>query len=156
MKKKDTIVFDLDGTIADIAHRVHLVKRPRPDWPRFFKSCSGDKVNAWCLELAKAMAAAGYKIVVVSARSREAAQETKDWFAQHWDPAGFKYSVELIRAQGDSTPDQILKQAWLNTSGLLDRILFVVDDRTRVVDMWRANGLTCLQCDRWEEFKTPK
>jgi len=27
------------------------------------------------------------------------------------------------------------------------RIEFVVDDRQQVVDMWRRNGITCLQCD---------
>jgi len=26
-------------------------------------------------------------------------------------------------------------------------IAFAVDDRQQVVDMWRANGVTCLQCD---------
>ena len=27
-------------------------------------------------------------------------------------------------------------------------ILFVVDDRQQVVNMWRDNGITCLQCDK--------
>jgi hypothetical protein len=27
-----------------------------------------------------------------------------------------------------------------------DKILFVVEDRSRVVEMWRSEGLTCLQC----------
>ena len=26
------------------------------------------------------------------------------------------------------------------------RVLFVVEDRSRVVEMWRAEGLVCLQC----------
>jgi hypothetical protein len=26
------------------------------------------------------------------------------------------------------------------------RILFVVEDRSRVVKMWRSEGLVCLQC----------
>ena len=25
-------------------------------------------------------------------------------------------------------------------------VLFAIDDRQQVVDMWRANGVTCLQC----------
>lgn len=27
-------------------------------------------------------------------------------------------------------------------------ILFTIDDRQSVVDMWRANGITCLQCKK--------
>jgi hypothetical protein len=153
---KDTIVFDLDGTIADIQHRVAYVQRPNPDWNLFYKSVAADKVNIWCLELAKSMAAAGYNIIVVSARSRESQAATDVWFETNWRPAGFKYSVNLIRAEGDYTPDQILKKSWLDSSGLRDRILFVVDDRQRVVDMWRDQGLTCLQCQKWEEYKKPK
>jgi hypothetical protein len=26
------------------------------------------------------------------------------------------------------------------------KVLFVVEDRSRVVEMWRAEGLVCLQC----------
>ena len=62
----------------------------------------------------------------------------------------------MIRASNkDYTPDQDLKKKWLYSFGK-DRVLFVVDDRQRVVDMWRAEGITCLQCEAWPEYKRPK
>jgi hypothetical protein len=151
---KDIVVFDLDGTVADITHRLHLVQTGTPNWPRFFKECVNDVPKEWALFLALGMAAIGKKIVVVSARSQEVQKETEEWFAKHWKD--IPYELNLIRPQGDYTPDDDMKRAWLNASGIKDRILFIVDDRTRVVDMWRAEGLTCLQCDRWEEFKRPR
>ena len=45
-------------------------------------------------------------------------------------------------------PDSEIKQDMLNEIlKTVDKrnILFAVDDRKRVVDMWRANGITCLQ-----------
>ena len=58
----------------------------------------------------------------------------------------------LLRPDGDSTPDQDLKRDWLRGYGK-ERILFAVDDRQKVVDMWRAEGVVCLQCAAWQEFK---
>jgi hypothetical protein len=52
-----------------------------------------------------------------------------------------------MRPARDSRDDGIVK------SELLDRIIadgyepwLAIDDRDRVVEMWRARGLTCLQC----------
>ena len=60
-------------------------------------------------------------------------------------------ALYLLRGEHDKfTPDQDLKRTWLNQFGKED-ILFVVDDRQKVVDMWREEGLTCLQCADWEE-----
>jgi hypothetical protein len=40
--------------------------------------------------------------------------------------------------------DEILKENWLFDIGKKN-IMCVFDDRDKVVNMWRRNGLTCLQ-----------
>lgn len=147
---RDTIVVDLDGTLADIEHRVPLLHSLKPDWRSFYKSCVNDTANTWCVDLMRGMAYIGFKVIIVSARSREVEAETLDWLQKNEIP----YELHMLRAEGDYTQDQVLKKLWLDSYGK-ERILFVVDDRTRVVDMWRANGLTVLQCARWEEYKRP-
>ena len=46
-------------------------------------------------------------------------------------------------------PDDKLKQRWLDDLFPIDSkrldIVCVFDDRDKVVDMWRKNGLTCMQ-----------
>ena len=42
-------------------------------------------------------------------------------------------------------PDEILKKEMLDTFVDKDDVLMTVDDRQKVVDMGRANGLTCFQ-----------
>ena len=42
-------------------------------------------------------------------------------------------------------PDEILKKKMLDKFVDIDDVLFVVDDRNKVVDMWRDLGLTVLQ-----------
>lgn len=144
---KNTVVIDLDGTLADISHRRHLVTREKPDWDSFYDQVYADDVNGWCSSLMSAMKMAGYKVVIVSARRRSTLTSTYQWLVKHRIP--FE-DLFLLRKDDDHRPDTELKQNWLDAYGP-EKVFFVVDDRQKVVDMWRANGITCLQCDKWEE-----
>lgn len=149
------IVVDLDGTLANIDHRVPLVTRDRPDWDAFNMACGDDKPNRWCVKLINEMAPAyGIRLVIVSARSKVVEQETKDWLNNHVT-AFFNGDVELfmLREAGDTTEDVALKMRWLKeVAGGPAAVLFAVDDRQKVVDAWRAAGVTCLQAYFWPEF----
>jgi len=146
---KDTIVIDLDGTLADVRHRRHLVAGKKRDYAAFHAKLSEDTANDWCVELIRSFLANGLLVVIVSARPESCEAATRKWLERHGIPY---HRLHLLRPDGDSTPDQDLKRNWLYSYGK-DRILFVVDDRQKVVDMWRAEGVTCLQCDAWEEGK---
>lgn len=154
---KDIVVVDLDGTLANIDHRLHLIKRDKPDWDGFFRACVDDTPNDWCRELIGSLDHSGLNVFIVSARSKMVFQETVDWLHKHlicrFNTHYSGPALTMLRAEGDYTPDDELKIKWLNESGLKDRILFVVDDRQRVVDMWRKEGLVCLQCYAWPEWK---
>jgi hypothetical protein len=53
-----------------------------------------------------------------------------------------------MRPAGDYTADDVMKEGWLACRILPHyRVLFALDDRKRVADMWRRNGITCLHCD---------
>ena len=43
------------------------------------------------------------------------------------------------------TPDDILKKDMLDKYADIDDVFLVVDDRQKVVDMWRSLGLTVFQ-----------
>jgi len=51
-----------------------------------------------------------------------------------------------MRQAGDYKPDYEHKKELLDLLPK-DRIAFILDDRDQVVNMWRENGLTCLQVD---------
>lgn len=52
-----------------------------------------------------------------------------------------------MRKDGDFRKDSIVKEEiyreWIEP---FHEVLFCIDDRKQVVDMWRSIGLTCLQC----------
>ena len=53
---KKVIIFDVDGTIADVEHRRHLVngdKGFKPDWTAFRKATRFDTPVQWVCDIAK-------------------------------------------------------------------------------------------------------
>ena len=135
------VVFDLDGTLADISHRVHFVRgHGRPDWPAFFSACVDDMPNPHVIDTFKAHLIAGHKVRVWSARSDVVRSETEAWLERHGIDRIF---LQHMRAEGDSTPDAVLKRHWLLLEHQKPDIVY--DDRQRVVDMWRSEGIPCFQ-----------
>lgn len=144
-----TVIFDLDGTLADIRERRTLATKEggKIDWPKFFDpaNISLDKPNHPVIEAFKAMKNAGNTMVIFSGRSDATKEETEKWLAKH----GIVYDKILMRpgtGLGMFTPDDQLKEDWLNNEFPdKNQILCVYDDRDKVVAMWRRNGIPCFQ-----------
>lgn len=43
-RRTSFVVFDLDGTLSNIDHRLHYIQRPpsEKDWAAFFAACEND------------------------------------------------------------------------------------------------------------------
>lgn len=152
------VICDLDGTIADCTHRLNLVKGPieglygdfKPNWDAFFDACVGDKPIQPIMELVKGLRRLGYRIVFLSGRSDRVLNKTVQWLAFHGFFPGDNYEYIGMRKHGDHRPDDIVKLELLSELMVKmcihhENIFCVIDDRKRVVDMWRKQGLTCLQ-----------
>ena len=144
-----TVIFDLDGTLCDITHRLHFIKNGKKDFDGFYKACPADVPKPPIIEINRMCHCAGHRIIISSGRSENVRADTEVWLQRH----NVFYHKMLMRPDACFVPDHALKKAWLD-NGLLgekDDILFVVVDRDRMVKMWRDQGLTCLQVDQWVE-----
>ena len=136
------IIFDLDGTLALINHRRHFVEGEKKDWDAFFQACLKDEPNIPIIKLAHELHDAGNSIEIWSGRSDVVKKETVFWLA-YYVLDRFKLKM---RPKGDFTPDDVLKEQWLNESPQeFKDNLIVFDDRDKVVAMWRRRGITCCQ-----------
>lgn len=143
-----TIIVDLDGTLADVRHRLKHVQAGRTkDWKSFFREMHLDPLNVWCRELILAMKNAGFRIAIVSGRPDDYEDAIRTWLKHHNIP----YDSLHLRKGGDFRADTIVKREILHQHFEKTNILFVVDDRPSVVAMWREEGLVCLQCDPHEQ-----
>ncbi len=138
-------IFDLDGTLALIEHRLHFIATRPKRWDSFFRACVDDAPNPPVIELARTLALdAGWEVWIWSGRSDVVRRETEAWLATH---LGLDLPMRM-RRDGDHQADVELKESWLLALPLEDRarLRFIVDDRASVVAMWRSHGVTCLQC----------
>ena len=58
---------------------------------------------------------------------------------------GVNYPELSLRKDKDRSSDSVVKREMLATIGK-SNFLFVVEDRSRIVEMLRSEGLVCLQC----------
>lgn len=144
--KQQTVIFDLDGTLALIDKRRAKAAKPdgKMNWKTFFASenIALDEPNHPVIESFKAMKAAGFIVGIFSGRDEISRQETMDWLSQH----GIDPMFLRMRPKGSFTPDDVLKKTWLDeivANG--NEVMCVFDDRDKVVKMWRDNGITCFQ-----------
>ena len=141
----NTVIFDLDGTLADIEKRRNLSTKDngKMDWDKFFdpKNIKLDEPNLPVTLLAKMMHDKGFRIVIFSGRLDVTKEATKRWLEDN----GIKWDILKMRPQHMKFVDDAeLKKEWLHELGK-DSVFLVVDDRKKVVDMWRREGMDVWQ-----------
>ena len=146
---KNTIIFDLDGTLADISVRRKLATKPndKMDWDIFLDpdNIKLDVPNDPVVKMAQFFAEGGFNIVIFSGRSDKTIHTTRSWLTRNSIP--FHKLVMRDSVTSHFVPDDILKKDMLDKHLDIDDVFFVVDDRQKVVDMWRSLGLKVFQVD---------
>jgi len=142
---KTAWIFDIDGTIANLEHRLHHVKNGKSDWSAFFKSCINDEPIGDVIYLLSLLKQNGHMIILLSGRSDEVWTETVEWL----DRWAIYFDHLVMRKQGDNRPDYIVKDELLSDFLMNQNELFdikgVFEDRDQVVEMYRRRGLRCYQ-----------
>lgn len=146
-------IFDIDGTLCNIEHRLHFLdNKEDPDrWDKFYRACVLDKPNEPVLAVLRHLRETGNEIWLFSGRSEDVRFETMLWLDKHFWGLGSDLALRperlTMRPSKSYMEDHFLKEVWLR--GMLEvdrkRLVAVFDDRKRVVDMWRANGVPCFQ-----------
>jgi phosphoglycolate phosphatase-like HAD superfamily hydrolase len=78
---KDCYVFDIDGTLADVSHRLHHIARKPKNWRAFF-AASADKAIEHICDLARHLSKVK-PVVFVSGRSDAVRRETEEWLERN-------------------------------------------------------------------------
>lgn len=144
---KPCYIFDLDGTLADLSHRLHHIQKTPKDWRSFF---AYDEVMKDTLiphirdlyDIIRYDEARKNHTLIVSGRSDECWEATADWLDGH----SIYFDKLYMRTAGDRRPDYLVKYDLLQklkADGWSPIMAF--DDRDQVVKMWRENGIPCAQ-----------
>lgn len=151
VNKQNSIIVDIDGTIAD-----HIGVRGHYEYSKVHL----DKPKREIMSLIDSvrLSPGGFKqTLFCSGREDRCRKETKQWLIDNWFwKDGFplwspSYIDNLdnylfMRETGDRRADNIIKEElYRKHIEPHYNVLYVFDDRDRVVQMWREIGLTCLQ-----------
>lgn len=143
------IICDIDGTVADIRHRLHYLSSTPKDWDGFFAAIPGDKPRDDVIRMVRFFADLGSTVVFVSGRNEECRAATEAFLAQYAPP----YAALFMRRTEDRRPDTDVKEEILHTYFAdLSTIRLVIDDRPSVIRMWRSHGLNVADVGTGEEF----
>lgn len=143
-EKSDAIMVDIDGTLANLDHRLHYVKDGNRDWGSFFRKVGEDGVYEDVKGIVDLEFLAGTSVVLCSGRTEDQTREnTEKWLFKNEIP----YTSLKMRPAGNYKQDAITK-AMLYRYEIKPyyNVKYVIDDRQTVVDKWRSMGLVCLQC----------
>ena len=151
------IIFDIDGTLANVGHRLHHVTGERKDYDAFNDAMVYDTPREWVCWLANLIAdsyGSDPALFICSGRPETHRTQTVHWLKEHVPTLFGGAKALLMRPAGDYRSDVEIKREMLsNIRNQGYDVVLTVDDRQSIVDMWRREGITCLQCDAWQERK---
>jgi len=125
------IICDIDGTIADLNGRSPF------DTTKYLSDKTIEPISNILRQLRDY-----YVLILITGRKEEYREVTEKWLVENDIP----FDHLFMRKDDDKRQDTAIKKEIYFT--FIDgefHIEFVLEDRKRVVDMWRSIGLTCLQ-----------
>ena len=154
LRRIPAFICDLDGTVAlhSEEERGHFE----------YSKVSGDRPNKPVIDIVQRIARTGLPPVFMSGRADElnVRQDTAAWLVTHvtmgWTPQALFMRPEFLPdGKRDFRPDYIVKEELYReyVEPYYD-ILFAIDDRPQVIDMWDSIGIPVIIAGiPWNSFK---
>lgn len=144
--KTQAIIVDLDGTLANSQHVGQYTDAGgKVNWEAWMRSNQFASVNEWCRSIVQAHVALGTKVIFLTARTGDSHgwEITDGWLKTN----GFSGYELYMRKEGDFRPDTTIKsEVWSMDIAPYYDVLFAIDDKKQVIDMWRNFGVPALHC----------
>jgi phosphoglycolate phosphatase-like HAD superfamily hydrolase len=135
-------VFDVDGVLADVRHRLHHLDARPKRWDAFFAAATEDPL----LEQGAALlheAARECEVLYLTGRPERCRADTLAWFARHGLPEG----ALTMRSDRDRAPARVGKPRWLRRAARGRTVAVVVDDDLAVCEAYEEAGYRVLRAD---------
>lgn len=142
----EAVVFDIDGTLADLSHRLHWIQSEEKNWDKFYEDVDKDEIIKPIAQIFVAYASflvPSSKLICITGRPERTREATLKWFRENIGP---EPDGLYMRKNHDYRPDVEIKKEWiekLQKKGYKIQLAF--EDRDRVVKMYRDMGIQCCQ-----------
>ena len=134
--KPDAVIFDMDGTLADVRSIRHYIVPPTPKpkgWHKDFHAFHSESANVPSnndvVNRAHVCHMLGTKVLIVTARRAMYRNQTAMWLALNGVPSDAMY----MRADHDGRPDYEVKKDILEQIKLFWEPVHAVDDNPKII-----------------------
>jgi 3-deoxy-D-manno-octulosonate 8-phosphate phosphatase KdsC-like HAD superfamily phosphatase len=150
-KKSDAVIFDVDGTLADVSklRREWLYSADyKMDFQGFHAASLDAPVIPWVREAASQAHAQGIAVVIITGRASRWRHHTAWWLALNNVPS----DALLMRANNDNRHDNLVKTKMLNQIQLSWRPIWVFDDNPSTISVWKNADIPVTVVPGWKAF----
>lgn len=147
--KPDCVIFDVDGTLANVSGvRHYVMDDPRhKNFEKFHAGASLCPPNYDVLEMARLEILAGRVVIVVTSRKEKWRYRTSTWLRK-WD-VGHEHL--MMRPDSDNRKDFEVKRDILARIRTRYNVVHAYDDNPNVIALWRSEGISTTIIDGWVE-----
>lgn len=144
----DAVIFDVDGTLLDNSHRLHYIRERPRDWNKYTAAIHDDSPIENVIRIAR-MYVESYDphditVLALTGRNEREREATLSQFHRFAIPISSNNLYMRPDNNFDRDDDFKRLELWaLRELGY--NVTTAFEDRTRCVEMYRNQGVTCLQ-----------
>lgn len=147
------VICDIDGTLANLDHRLNYIQGDVKDYDTFYERSKFDTVFTDIADAVNKLASEDYTILMLSGRPEKWGRLTDAWLRTNRAAMGADVHFHhlFMRPSSENRADHLAKGTMMQTlfeKGLRkEAIKLVIDDRESVCNVWREMGLPLVQVD---------
>ena len=147
---KTAVIFDMDGTLADVSSIRHYLKpniNHGKDFDRFHMESVNVPPHDYVVNAAQVAYILGHSILIVTARKHMWRDQTAWWLAMNRVPS----DMLMMRGNNDHRKDYEVKKDMLNTIRKAYNVIHAWDDNPNIIKLWEENGIPTTIVPGWEK-----
>lgn len=143
---RSAVIFDVDGTLADVRSiRHHVVGTRRKNFDAFHSESVNVPTHEHVANAARVVHLLGSDVLVVTARKVRWARHTAMWLALNNIPS----EAMFMRADHDSRPDvEVKKDILISIKNRWD-VIGAWDDNPKIIELWKSEGIHTNIVEGW-------
>lgn len=145
--KRRAVIFDMDGTLADVRSiRHHVLRDPRrKNFEAFHAESVNVPANQHVADAARQAHRDGLAVLIVTARKAMWRNHTALWLAVNDIPSDAMW----MRANHDNRPDREVKTDILHRIRQSFDVVHAWDDNPAVIAVWESHGIPTTIVEGW-------
>jgi FMN phosphatase YigB (HAD superfamily) len=144
------VIFDVDGTLANVDPYLHLVRGSNRDYDAFHKASIDALPNIEVVEMLNDAVADKFAVLIVTSRKEKYRGLTSLWLERN----NLRSHALFMRADDDNRPDYEAKKDMLDKITEHWDVFHAVDDNPNVIRLWEDNGIPTTKIGTWDGNKS--